>query len=83
MFQLNCNDFFNNSDATICTEVRAPQEDFPEHSHDFHELMIVTKGAGQHILNDVPINLAQNYICYISPKDRHLFEQSDNLHLTN
>lgn len=83
MFQLNFNDFFNNSDATVCTEVRAPQEDFPEHSHDFHELMIVTKGAGQHILNDVPINLAQNYICYISPKDRHLFEQLDNLHLTN
>lgn len=83
MFQLNSHDFFQDSDANICTEVRAPQEDFPEHSHDFHELIIVTKGAGQHILNDVPTNLAQNYICYLSPQDRHLFEQSDNLYLTN
>ncbi|MFM2484897.1 helix-turn-helix domain-containing protein [Celerinatantimonas yamalensis] len=68
---------------TICAEVRAPQLVYPEHSHDFHELVIITKGAGQHILNDVPTNLTQNYICYISPRDRHLYEQVDHLYLTN
>jgi AraC family L-rhamnose operon regulatory protein RhaS len=83
MFQLNCDDFFESSDATICSEIRAPQPDFPEHSHDFHELIIVQKGAGQHVLNDVPSNLTQNYICYISPRDRHLYEGADNLWLTN
>jgi len=83
MFQLNGEEFFKYTDATVCTEVRTPQPDFPEHSHDFHELIIVTKGAGQHILNDSPTNLAQNYICYITPSDRHLYEQVDNLHLTN
>ncbi len=83
MFHLTCDEFFKSSDATVCSEIRAPQQDYPEHTHDFHELIIVTKGAGQHILNDIPTNLAQNYICYISPKDRHLYEQADNLHLTN
>ncbi len=83
MFQLNCDDFFKNSNATVCSEIRAPQDDYPEHSHDFHELIIVQKGAGQHILNDVPTNLTQNYICYISPRDRHLYEGADNLFLTN
>lgn len=83
MFQLNCDEFFQNSDATICTEIRTPQEEFPEHSHDFHELIIVSKGTGQHIINDVPSNLSQNYVCYLSPRDRHLYEQVDNLHLTN
>lgn len=83
MFQLNCEDFFKTSDSTICTEIRSPQEAYPEHTHDFHELIVVTKGAGQHIINDVPTNLSQNYICYLSPKDRHLYEQVDNLHLTN
>ncbi len=83
MFQLNGEEFFKHSDSAVCTETRAPQPDFPEHSHDFNELIIVTKGAGQHILNDSPTNLAQNYICYIAPGDRHLYEQVDNLHLTN
>jgi AraC family transcriptional regulator, L-rhamnose operon regulatory protein RhaS len=83
MFQLKCDDFFKNFDATVCSEIRAPQDNFPEHTHDFHELIIVQKGAGQHILNDIPTNLTQNYICYISPKDHHLYEGADNLFLTN
>jgi AraC family L-rhamnose operon regulatory protein RhaS len=83
MFQLSGEEFFKHSDSAVCTEVRAPQADYPEHSHDFHELIIVTKGAGQHILNDTPTNLAQNYICYITPSDRHMYEQVENLHLTN
>jgi AraC family transcriptional regulator, L-rhamnose operon regulatory protein RhaS len=83
MFQLKSDDFFKNYDTTVCSEVRAPQDNFPEHTHDFHELIIVQKGAGQHILNDVPTNLTQNYICYISPNDRHLYENAENLWLTN
>ncbi|WP_165312635.1 helix-turn-helix domain-containing protein [Vibrio ziniensis] len=83
MFQLSGEEFFKHTDSAVCTETRAPQPDYPEHSHDFHELIIVTKGAGQHILNDSPTNLAQNYICYITPGDRHMYEQVENLHLTN
>ncbi|MCA2016653.1 helix-turn-helix domain-containing protein [Vibrio tritonius] len=83
MFHLSSEEFFLSSDATVCTEVRSPQPNYPEHSHDFHELIIVSKGAGQHVLNDHVTNLAQNYICYISPKDRHLFDQVEDLYLTN
>ncbi len=83
MYQLKSCDIFKSTDAIISMEERAPQDDYPEHSHDFHELVIVRHGVGQHIINDIPTNLARNYICYVSPKDRHLYEQSDNLHLTN
>jgi len=81
--QLKSDSFFKNIEENICSEIRAPQEAYPEHSHDFHELIIVTKGVGQHILNDVPTNLSKNYICYISPNDRHQYEQVNDLHLTN
>ncbi len=83
MFQIKNEDYFNHSDATITTEVRSPQSNYPEHSHEFHELIIVTKGAGLHVMNDVPVNLTKNYICYVSPNDRHLFDQVEGLHLTN
>ncbi len=83
MFQITSEEYFTYSDAAICTEPRSPQINFPEHSHDFHELVIVTKGSGLHVINDLPVNLTQNYICYISPKDRHLYDQVEDLHLTN
>ncbi|MGF1735919.1 helix-turn-helix domain-containing protein [Photobacterium satsumensis] len=83
MFHLNSEDFFSSVDANISTAIRTPQENYPEHSHDFHELVIVSKGAGQHILNDIPTNLTQNFICYVSPKDRHLYENVDGLYLSN
>ncbi|MFM2478101.1 helix-turn-helix domain-containing protein [Celerinatantimonas sp. MCCC 1A17872] len=83
MLQLNCNEFFKTSDATICSEVRSPQFNYPEHSHEFNELVIVSKGAGQHIINDIPTNLTCNYVCYVSPKDRHLYDQVNDLYLTN
>lgn len=81
--QLRINDFFSNKQCAITTELRQPQENFPEHSHDFQELIIVSQGSGTHVINDIPDNLTQNHICFISPQDRHLFENVDNLFLSN
>lgn len=81
--KLNVDDFFSNTQRAITTELRMPQENFPEHSHDFQELIIVSQGSGTHVINDVPDDLTQNHVCFISPQDRHLFENVDNLYLSN
>ncbi|CAH8194743.1 helix-turn-helix domain-containing protein [Vibrio aestuarianus] len=83
MYQLTSDEFFTNSNKAIATEIRAPQENFPEHSHDFQELFIVSKGSGTHVINDTPNNISKNQVCFVDPQDRHLFENVDNLYLSN
>jgi len=44
-------DFFSSSDQNIAIEPRTPQPVYPEHTHNFNEIVIVTSGYGKHILN--------------------------------
>lgn len=37
-------DFFSSSDQNITVEPRAPQPVYPEHTHNFNEIVIVTSG---------------------------------------
>lgn len=83
MIYLKSNDFFLNSDSSITTELREPQEVFPEHYHSFDEIVIVSKGNGIQVINGIPMKLSKNYVCFVNNKDRHLFEQVDNLFLSN
>ncbi|MDV5171623.1 helix-turn-helix domain-containing protein [Photobacterium rosenbergii] len=83
MIYLKSTEFFARSDLPITTELRAPQDSFPEHAHAFEELMVVSGGSGTHVINDVPMNLSKNFICFVNRNDRHLFENVDNLHLSN
>lgn len=83
MYQLTSDEFFTNSNKAIATEIRTPQENFPEHSHDFQELIIVSKGTGTHVINDTPNNISKNQVCFVDPQDRHLFENVDSLYLSN
>jgi len=83
MIHLKNKEFFLNSDTLITTELREPQEAFPEHSHSFDEIVIVSKGNGIHVINEIPMKLSKNYVCFVNGKDRHLFEHVDNLFLSN
>lgn len=83
MIYLKSNDFFLNSQQPIITELREPQESYPEHSHSFEEIVIVSSGNGTHVINEVPMKLSKNYVCFVNRKDRHLFENVDKLHLSN
>ncbi|SCY15404.1 AraC family ligand binding domain-containing protein [Basfia succiniciproducens] len=81
--KLLARDFFNNKEQPIILEPRAPQEIFPEHTHDFDELVIVKHGSGWHILNGYPHDLYPGVVLYIQAQDHHSYENLQDLCLTN
>lgn len=83
MSLLNSEQFFPSATASISVEPRNPQPAFPEHSHDFYEIFVVEKGSGTHVLNGHPYVLCRGSVCFIRDKDQHLFEDVDQLTLTN
>ena len=83
MTVLHSADFFPKGDLPVAIEPRAPQGVFPEHHHDFHEIVLVEQGAGIHIFNGQPQSLCSGCVCFIRDHDRHLYEQTENLYLTN
>lgn len=84
MTVLHSVDFFPSGGLPIAIEPRAPQGAFPEHHHDdFHEIVIVEQGAGIHIFNGEPRPLCGGCVCFVRNHDRHLYENTDKLTLTN
>jgi AraC family L-rhamnose operon regulatory protein RhaS len=80
---LHGNDFFSGGQHAIAIEPRAPQSPFPEHHHDFYEIVIVEHGNGVHLFNGQPYTLSTGSVCFVRAQDRHQFELTDNLCLTN
>ncbi|AIQ99236.1 HTH-type transcriptional activator RhaS [Pluralibacter gergoviae] len=83
MTVLHSVDFFPSGDAPVAIEPRLPQAEFPEHYHDFHEIVIVEHGTGIHVFNGQPYTIAGGTVCFVRDHDRHLYEHTDNLCLTN
>lgn len=83
MTVLHSVDFFPSGNASVAIEPRLPQADFPEHHHDFHEIVIVEHGTGIHVFNGQPYTITGGTVCFVRDHDRHLYEHTDNLCLTN
>ena len=83
MTVLHSADFFPVGEYAIAIEPRVPQLAFPEHHHDFHEIVLVEQGSGIHVFNGQPRTLCAGCVCFVRDHDRHLYEQTDNLCLTN
>lgn len=83
MAQLHGFDFFKSGHASVAIEPRAPQFAFPEHDHDFFEIVIVENGTGIHVFNGLPHTLSRGMVCFVRDHDRHLYEHTENLCLTN
>lgn len=62
---------------------RTPQPDFPEHNHDFSELVLVRNGVGSHIINGHMFHLLPCTISCISDKDYHQYYGNEGVNLTN
>lgn len=76
-------DFFQSGKVSVTIEPRVPQSAFPEHHHDFYEIIIVEQGTGTHVFNGQPYTLSGGSVCFVRDHDRHLFEHTENLCLTN
>lgn len=83
MTVLHSVDFFPSGKDSVAIEPRLPQSAFPEHHHDFHEIVIVEHGTGIHVFNGQPYTLSGGSVCFVRDHDRHLYEHTDNLCLTN
>lgn len=84
MKTITASDFFKNFNQAIQIEPRVPQANYPEHNHkDFSEIVIVSSGTGRHILNGYPQDLHAGVVFYVQEKDCHLYEEVNNLYLTN
>ena len=81
MQKLNHSEFFEN-DRIINVLPRIPQEPFPEHSHDFHELVLVKSGCGIHICDGKATHVSKGSVLYLKDEDVHCFDHMDNLCLT-
>ncbi|RAY28904.1 HTH-type transcriptional activator RhaS [Enterobacter kobei] len=75
--------FFPAGGSPVAIEPRLPQAAFPEHHHDFHEIVIVEHGTGIHVFNGQPYTISGGTVCFVRDHDRHLYEHTDNLCLTN
>lgn len=83
MTLLHGDEFFVSPEATVAIEPRLPQNDFPEHYHDFWEIVLVENGSGIHVFNDQPFTLCSGTVCFVRADDHHLFESVDRLNLIN
>jgi AraC family L-rhamnose operon regulatory protein RhaS len=70
-------------ESSVKVLCRNPQDDYPEHSHDFSELVLVSSGSGTHIVNGVQKMVLPNTIACLSERDYHQYTDSNNLILYN
>ncbi len=75
-------DYFE-SDKAISILPRVPQPDYPEHCHDFHELVMVKSGCGLHYVNGRPYHVSKGSVFYLRAGQVHCFDRSEGLCLTN
>ncbi|MBA0206063.1 helix-turn-helix domain-containing protein [Pectobacterium aroidearum] len=81
--KLQTEDYFLTDKNVVMVAERHPQPVFPLHHHDFDELVIVWRGNGLHLWNDVPYRITRGDMFYVSANDRHSYESVHGLELDN
>ncbi len=61
----------------------SPQAAFPEHHHDFHEIVLWNTVRAFMYSTGGRIPSSGGTVCFVHRYDRHLYEHTDNLCLTN
>jgi len=83
METLTRREYFPNADSVVSILVRSPQPSFPEHVHEFDELVIARSGSGVNYIDGNPAPICRGSVFYIRANQSHFLDQLDNLHLTN
>lgn len=82
MLLLKSDDYMGRN-PSIYTINRTPQNDFPEHGHDFSEFVLVCNGSGIHVKNDTQKVILPQMVTLVTDKDYHLYESTNELQLFN
>ena len=62
---------------------RTPQLDYPEHRHDFSELILVSSGHGMHVVNGQQTLMLPNTLACVGSQDYHLYAENRDVMLVN
>lgn len=81
--ELHSEDFFKHKGLPLAVLPRNPQPTFPSHKHDFSELVIITRGSGHHVLDDISFPVAPGDVFVMSKKHEHRFSEVEDLCLIN
>ena len=76
-------DYFPSEQMPVAVAERTPQLSFPPHYHEFHEIVLVWRGNGLHVMNDRPAPITCGDIFYMRPDDCHSYESVQDLVLDN
>lgn len=80
---LQAKEYFRSPADNVALELRAPQDPFPEHTHEFGEIVVISQGGGLHVVNDHASRVCAGSVLYLRPQDSHSFGDVSNLHLAN
>jgi AraC-like DNA-binding protein len=80
---LKSTDWFHPDGFPIAVEWRDPQGEFPRHSHEFSEIVIVTGGKGRHVTGRESWTLSAGDVFVIGGRRTHAYEDLDRLRLVN
>ena len=80
---LTIDNFAPAKNFTIAVARRDPQPKYPRHTHEFSELVIITKGSGKHIVNDYEFPISVGDVFVISGRQEHEFREMRQLSLVN
>ena len=83
METLTRDEYFPNADSVVSILARSPQTYFPEHVHEFDELVIVRSGSGMNYINGRPAPICRGSVFYTRANQTHFLDHLDNLYLTN
>ena len=80
---LTRDEFFSSPDSVVSVLPRSPQSPFPEHVHEFDELVIVRSGSGVNYVDGKPSIVCRGSVFCVRVGQSHYIDRLDDLHLTN
>jgi AraC family L-rhamnose operon regulatory protein RhaS len=83
MQTLTRDEYFPNADSVVSVLARSPQTHFPEHVHEFDELVIARSGSGMNFINGTPTPICRGSVFYVRANQTHYLDRLEDLYLTN
>lgn len=81
--QLRKQDFFEDPTLPLQVYIRDPQPEFPIHTHDFDELVIIFKGTAVHVIDEQRFTVKAGDVFVISQNHEHQYQEMHGLALAN